>query len=147
MTTRTPSPRAVLVAAVLLAFPVQVQAQTPARTAGPTHSVVRFFKCNPQGAGVRLFQQMRPVVRQMIAEGKFVDYGLMTHAWGDDWNVVDYFVVSDLGAFFANFAELVRRVSAALPPATNPPQAFNEVCTAHKDVIYNIVPPTADSLR
>jgi hypothetical protein len=110
----------------------------------PTHSIVRFFKCSPTGTAIEWLQRWRPFVQEMIEEGKFVDYGILRHAWGDEWNVVDYFVVADLGSFFPNFDELIRRVldsdkrteweEEELP-------SFSEVCTQHKDIIYAIVPP------
>jgi hypothetical protein len=135
---RTLALSAALAAAAV--FISSAEAQTPR----PTHSVVRFFKCNPQGTGIRLFQRARPIVQQMIAEGKFVDYGILAHSWGDEWNVVDYFAVDGIAPFFANFSELTRRIGEANRQAaadTLPP--FGEVCTEHKDIIYAIVhPPT-----
>lgn len=138
------SPLAPALGLVLLS--TGAQAQAPART--PTHSIVRFFKCNPQGTGVRWFQQMRPIARQMVTEGKFLDYGLLQHGWGDEWNVVDYFTVDSLGAFFTHFSELVRRLGEAnrqRPQGTDSLPPFTQVCTQHKDVIYFVVPPPAAS--
>jgi hypothetical protein len=106
-----------------------------------THAVVRFFKCSPQGAGIRALQQARPIADEMVAEGKFVAYGVLAHNWGDEWNVVDYFNVNGIDGFFANFSEFVRRASEAAGEDNEIGQAFAEACTEHKDVIYGVVPP------
>lgn len=144
--TRTVPALGVLLALALL--PPSLEAQAPAQAPTPTHSVVRFFKCNPQGVGVRALQRARPEVQKMIAEGKFIDYGILTHAWGDEWNVVDYFIVAGLDGFFTNFTDLFRRIQAA-NQQTAPQEgqeeepSFGEACTEHKDVIYAIVAPPA----
>lgn len=128
----------------------EAPAQEMQQEAGPTptHSIVRFFKCERQGLAVQMFQRGRAVAEEMIAEGKFIDYGILTHNWGDEWNVVDYFVVDGLGSFFGNFGEFFSRVNEANEAAEAageeelPP--FNEVCQEHKDNIYSVVPPPED---
>lgn len=137
--------RCMLVVLGLFLIFAPLEAQEPAV---PTHSVVRFFQCSDAAEAIRRFNRARPVVDAMVAEGKFVAYGILSHAWGDEWNVVDYFTISGLDGFFTNFAELGRRVNernAADPAvqAEDNARPFREVCEAHKDVIYAIVnPPT-----
>ena len=116
-----------------------------------THTVVRMWKCSPMGAGIRWLQDARPIADEMVAEGKFVGYGVLAHAWGDEWNVVDYFNVDGLDGYFANFAEFNQRVGQARRAANEgndgPPQVavdFREACTDHKDVIYAVVPPPSN---
>ncbi|MGH7477909.1 MAG: hypothetical protein ACRELD_16735 [Longimicrobiales bacterium] len=110
--------------------------------------VTRSFQCSPQGGGVAWLQAWRPVVQEMIAEGRFLDYGILTHAWGDEWNVNDYFVVTDLDGFFGSFTELVRRVGERdlAPPMVENEEGemverrpFGQICTTHKDNIYAVV--------
>ena len=129
-------------ALALIAAPVAAQDEE----ATATHIVMRYWKCNPQGQGIRLMQQGRSAVQEMVDEGLFVNYGVMAHNWGDEWNVVDWFAVDGLASFFENFPDVLPRVNAAaeaegdsdLPP-------FREVCTEHKDNIYSIVqPPSGD---
>lgn len=112
--------------------------------------VARSFQCSPQGGGIAWLQAWRPIVQEMIAEGSFVDYGIMAHAWGDEWNVVDFFVVEDLSAFHTDFAELVRRAVERDIPAptyensegeTVERAPFGQICTRHKDNIYALVAP------
>lgn len=137
------------VIAALLALVCLAAVSAPAAAqeeATATHVVMRYFKCSPQGVAVRMFQQGRPVVDEMIEEGKFVGYGLLAHSWGDEWNVMDWFAVDGIDSFFDAFNELNQRMNAAAEAAEAegeedefPP--FNEVCTDHKDNIYAVVQP------
>lgn len=131
--------------------PQQARPAQPSQQATASHIVVRYFQCQRPDEAIRRFQEGDSIVRQMIREGKFLDYGLMRHDWGDEWNVVDYFVVANLDGFFTNFDEMIRRLNAAnearTPAAAAPGQQpeprrpFNEICGAHKDNIYSIVQP------
>ena len=112
-----------------------------AQEATPTHVVMRYFKCNPQGEAVALMQEGRPVVDEMIAEGKFISHGIMTHNWGDGWNVVGFFAVDGLDSFFGNFGELTPRIEAATEGDEEDRPQWDEICTEHKDNIYFLVAP------
>ena len=127
----------------LLLMLVMVTPPLEAQEATPTHVVMRYFKCNPQGAAVAMFQEGRAVAQEMVEEGKFISYGILTHNWGDEWNVVDFFAIDGLDDYFANFAELLQRVNAAAQAEEGEDDApsFSEVCTEHKDNIYSVVPP------
>lgn len=128
---------------ILAILPSPTQAQEEATA---THTVVRFFKCNPQGTAIRMFQNTRHVAQEMVEEGKFVSYGILSHNWGDEWNVIDYINVDGLSSFFANFSEWTRRTNEAVEAMDIPEDApaFNEICTEHKDNIYRIVSPPSD---
>lgn len=135
-------------------FAVVVATAAPATAQMATdqqYIVTRSFQCS--GGGVAWLQAWRPVVQEMIAEGRFIDYGILTHAWGDEWNVNDYFVVSDLGEFFTAFSDLIDRLGERDIPAPTYENAegetverppFGQICTAHKDNIYFVVAPPAD---
>ena len=124
-----------LLALTMPAEPIQAQETLP------THIVMRYFKCADQGEAVRALQLGRPVVQQMVGEGKFLDYGILSHNWGDEWNVVDYFVVAGIGSFFANFTDLAGRIGAAAAASTDEDAPTLESCTEHKDNIYAWVAP------
>ena len=130
-----------VLAAVLLlipALPVLAQEEPEA-----THVVVRYFKCNPQDAGIDWLQTWRPAAEEMVEDGRFLSYRILTHNWGDEWNVVDELTVSGLSDFFAIIGEYFIRTNLLTLESAEaeelPP--FNEVCTEHKDNIYRIVPP------
>ena len=128
---------------VLLPGVRPVEAQT-----APGVLVVRYFKCSPEGAAVERLSRARPEVDQLVAEGKLMDYGLARHSWGDEWNVVDYWVAADLPSFQAAFNEVLRRYRdrAAQEPSRDGERPFGEICSAHKDNIYNLVAPPAQGL-
>ena len=123
---------------LLATFASQASAQT-------RRMIIRQFKCNPPGVGVQLFQRVRPVAQQMIEEGKFIDYAVLRHNWGDEWSVADYFVIDNLDDFLTagSFGELNRRIGEMLEETEFeeelPP--FREVCTEHKDNIWVMVAP------
>jgi hypothetical protein len=112
---------------------------------GPQPGVVtvRYFECGlgDLGDAVRLVNgDWRPIAQELIDEGMLLDYGLLTHSWGDEWNLVDYYVTETSQAFQTAWAELVRRVQARDPDG-NMFEEFAELCPRHKDNIYSVVPP------
>ena len=134
---RTPS--ILLVAGLaLLAAAGPVQAQ-----AAPGILVIRSFKCSPEGMAVEMLNRTQPIVEELIAEGRLMDYGLARHSWGDEWNVVDYWVAADLPTFQAAFTEILRRFRERNADRPAPERPLSEVCTEHKDNIYNLVAPPA----
>jgi len=112
-----------------------------AQEAAPSNVVMRYFKCTDQGRAVALLNEGRPVIDQMVDEGKFLSYGILAHNWGDEWNVVDFFTFDGLDTFFANFGEMIGRLNAADDGDDSDGPSFGEVCTEHKDNIYAVVPP------
>lgn len=119
-----------------------------AAQAAPGVLVIRYFKCSPEAAGVEMLNRGQPIVEELIAEGQLIDYGLARHSWGDEWNVVDYWIAADLPAFQAAFNEVLRRFRerSAGQPTPEGQRPFNEICTAHKDNIYALVAPAAEGL-
>lgn len=120
-------------------------AQEESDDATPGVVAVRYFQCpfHHQSEAVRrLNENFRPIVEEVIDEGGLLDYGIMTHSWGDRWNVVDYFVAEDLPGFHEAFAETFRRVAERFPDEEDPP--FGELCPEHKDNIYFTVAPPSD---
>lgn len=108
--------------------------------------VVRYFQCplNHQGEAVEMLNTgWRPIVQEMIEEGHFLDYGILTHAWGDEWNVMDYFVAESPAAFHEAINVAFQRAGERLPEPETP---FGELCPYHKDNTYAVVPPASDGM-
>jgi hypothetical protein len=129
---------AAIVALVGVSAPVVAQE-------GPQPGVVsvRYFECGlgELGDAVRLVnEEWRPIAQQLIDEGMLLDYGILTHSWGDEWNLLDYYVAETTQAFHTAWAELVRRVQAQDPDG-NMFEEFAEYCPRHKDNIYSVVAP------
>lgn len=130
---------------LLLAFGATASAQEQEeQDEGPQSNVVavRYFQCpfHHQSTAVELLNtQFRPIVQELIDEGELIGYGILTHSWGDRWNVSDYFVAEDLVSFHEAFDEAYSRVNERYPEEPDPP--FGELCPEHKDNIYFTVPP------
>lgn len=136
-------PGASLIAAVLIvAFAAEAAAQQAQEGPEPGVVAVRYFQCpGPnQGEAVRMLNgQWRSAVQELIDEGGLLDYGILTHAWGDEWNVLDYFVAEDLVSFHQAFETAFDRVLERAPEEER--GRFGELCPGHKDNIYFVVPP------
>lgn len=74
-----------------------------------------------------------PIAQELVNEGKIFNYGLMTHSWGDEWNVVYYYVVENQDAFFSFWSEFVSRIQERHPDLFG---EFQSRCSEHKDSIY-----------
>jgi hypothetical protein len=135
---------AILLTGFLLAPPLEAQEE---EMAPPGITVVRYFECNMGGVGEAIGMlngDWRTAAMELIEEGLLYDYGILSHAWGDEWNLIDYFVVEDMPAFNRAWRELLRRAQRADPEGEMMTR-FTEICTRHKDNIYSIVqPPDGD---
>ena len=133
---------AVVLVSAVLAGPA-VEAQEEAADARPGVSVVRYFKC-PMGQSeeaVRILnEEWRAYAERQIEEGRLLDYGILVHSWGDEWNVMDYFVAEDMEGWRAAWSAMLSAMSEA-DPEGEMYERFSELCTEHKDNIYTVVPP------
>jgi hypothetical protein len=101
--------------------------------------VVRYWKCDSEALGDlrEMFQtEVTPIAESMVSEGLIFGWGALQHAWGDEWNWVDYFVTESLSAFLDVWPELVSRGSEIDPAMW---ENFQASCHEHKDNIYSIV--------
>ena len=125
---------------LLAAFGAEAAAQEQ-EAPEPGVVVIRYFQCplNHQAEAVEMLNTgWRSVVEEMIDEGHFIDYGILTHAWGDEWNVTDYFVAESSVAFHEAIQEAFQRAGEQLPEPETP---FGELCPYHKDNTYAVVQP------
>ncbi len=109
----------------------------------PGVAAVRYFECplGDLGDAVRLLNgEWRAIAMDLIDEGMLIDYGILTHSWGDEWNLVDYFVATDIAAFHTAWGEMVTRQQAR-DPENELFESFAELCPRHKDNIYGVVLP------
>jgi hypothetical protein len=135
---------AILLTGFLLAPPLEAQEE---EMAPPGITVVRYFECNMGGVGEAIGMLNgvgRTIAMELIEEGLLYDYGILTHAWGDEWNLIDYFVVENMPAFNRAWQEFLRRF-VQVDPEGEMQARFTELCGRHKDNIYSIVqPPDGD---
>ena len=112
-----------------------------AQEAAPTPGVVvSMQQCNPaslQMMRTEFEQYWAPVLRRAVTDGRLLDWGLMEHFWGDEYNQVIYYVTPDVMTAVQTASAVLGEVIAASPG--NVMEDFGERCTAHKDNIYRLV--------
>lgn len=136
--------RHVLVGVVMVAsclFHTRAAAQQPparGQPAQPGVVVVSYNKC-ALDAPARLDSlnalAFYPVLDELVRDGRLMGWGVLTHAWGDEWNYVIYYTAASTVAFHGAWDELVRRVRQRRP---NFMADFTPACTEHKDNIYSV---------
>ena len=77
-----------------------------------------------------------PLLDDLVRQGRLTGWGVLNHAWGDEWNNVVYYTARDLNTFTAAFTELFRQASQRDPTIM---QRLGSWCTEHKDNIYTVV--------
>jgi hypothetical protein len=75
-----------------------------------------------------------PVFDKLVDEGKLINWGYITHAWGDEWNIVVHYVAKDFATFQKAWGEGIKSFTESAPE-----EISNEIIgmiSAHKDGIY-----------
>ncbi len=137
--------RSLLLGVVLVASSVahtEAASQQPAagsQDASPGVVIVSYNKC-ALDAPARLDSlnalAFYPVLDELVRENRLMGWGVLTHAWGDEWNFVIYYTAANAPAFHSAWNELVRRVSQRRPAFM---ADFTPYCTEHKDNIYAVM--------
>src|SRR5688572_24998649 len=93
-----------MVAVVNLLTPVALAAQQPSQQqqAQPGIVVVSSQKCRFTALN-EISQLMRqtgaPILDDLVRQGKLMGWGVLEHAWGDEWNNIIYYTARDLNTF------------------------------------------------
>ena len=74
-----------------------------------------------------------PILDALVKEGKLVDWGVLTHSWGDEWNWNIYYVAEDLNKFHEAFGEYFTKVREQDPDLM---EKLGKWCFEHKDSMY-----------
>ena len=74
-----------------------------------------------------------PALDALAEEGLILDWGVLEHAWGDEWNWNFYIVTESHSSFLEAFREFAQRTG---DPFEN--SDFGEWCFAHKDNLYTL---------
>jgi hypothetical protein len=130
--------------AVCLFFGSALTPAVQAQGEAPGIVQVSYWKCpfGNLGDAINLANDdVRPVAQSVIDDGMWVDWGILSHAWGDDWNLLIYTTAADRNALFAGWDEYVRRLDETYPDGELTEQFF-ALCPEHKDNIYNVVAPS-----
>lgn len=127
---------AMLLAAVLVAVPAAAQEEESDR---PGVVAFSLWKC-PFGnlsEAVEISNAERgDVYDAMVEEGMIQGWGVLTHLWGDEWNLVFYTLAEDAQAAIEASSEFFRRIGE-VDPEGEITQRFFELCPTHKDNIMS----------
>lgn len=81
-------------------------------------------------------QQLAPALAQMKAAGEISEWGILTHAWGDEYNFNFYLITADIDRFVSTaWPSLVARTTELDPDWYD---RFAPLCTMHKDNLYTV---------
>lgn len=75
-----------------------------------------------------------PAFDKLVDEDKLISWGFITHAWGDEWNVVVHYVAKDFATFQSSWMEGLKSFSESIPEELN--DEMTRMIKAHKDGIY-----------
>ena len=75
-----------------------------------------------------------PSFDKLVDEGKLISWGFITHAWGDEWNIVIHYVAKDIATFENAWSEGLKSFSESAPEEAS--DELIGMISAHKDGIY-----------
>ncbi|MCB2205834.1 hypothetical protein KQI65_13905 [bacterium] len=81
------------------------------------------------------FERAVPILEEMKKEGLVLNYGLFTHAWGDEWNFNFFFVTKTHEDFLKAWDEYIDRLQAAHPDTF---MEWVSKIKSHKDNMYTM---------
>ena len=100
--------------------------------------VVSFNKVNMGDIGQvnQIFDSLfAPILRELVDEGMIFGFGSFNHAWGDEWNVNNWYVAKDWASFGKFWDEFTSRAGERHPDGF---ASVVKYFQAHKDNIYTI---------
>ena len=77
-----------------------------------------------------------PVWNDLVNEGKIYSYQVMTHLWGDEWNLNYMIVAESHEKFLQAWSEGFRRIRSSMPPEKW--DELFEYTIEHKDNLYKL---------
>ena len=90
-----------------------------------------------QGKAFKIVDEyFSPVWNDLVNEGKIYSYQVITHLWGDEWNLNYIIVAESHEKFLSAWSEAIRRVSSSTPPEKI--KELSEYTIEHKDNLYNL---------
>jgi hypothetical protein len=75
-----------------------------------------------------------PILNAMVDEGFLLSWGRFVHAWGDEWNLNNWYTAKDMESFSAFWDEYIKRIGAE----NEAWEKLREMIQEHKDNIYVI---------
>ena len=78
---------------------------------------------------------LAPSLSELEEEGSIDDWGVLTHAWGDEYNFNFYMVTQNERAFLDAWDSLITKSNEADPEWYD---KLTPLCVAHKDNMYTL---------
>ena len=75
-----------------------------------------------------------PILNAMVDEGYLLGWGRFVHAWGDEWNLNNWYTAKDMESFSAFWNEYTKRIGAE----NEAWEQLRGMIQEHKDNIYVI---------
>ena len=79
---------------------------------------------------------LNPIWNQLVDEGMIISYSMMTHAWGDEWNLNYMIITKDHASFLKAWSEGFKRIRSTVPQ-----EKWDELMRytlEHKDNLYSL---------
>ncbi len=76
---------------------------------------------------------LAPILNNLVQQGDLLNWGILEHSWGDEWNWNIYYAAKDVPTFLSAFDDLVGEAMEDDPEWMN---EFWEACFEHKDAMY-----------
>ncbi len=75
-----------------------------------------------------------PVLDKLVDEGKLIGWGYLTHAWGDEWNILVYYSAKDFATFQKAWGEGINSSIENAPEEVT--DELMGMILAHKDSFF-----------
>ncbi|MEX0845323.1 MAG: hypothetical protein WD022_08570 [Balneolaceae bacterium] len=101
--------------------------------------VVSYFKCDYSKLqdAIKLANEVNaPILNRFVDEGKLINWGILSHLWGDEWNLITYYSAENLSSFEKAFDAMFAEIMETNPDYMN---TWSGMCSEHKDNIYSVV--------
>ena len=74
-----------------------------------------------------------PVMNDVVKAGHWIDWGVLTHNWGDEWNFNIYYIAADMGSFMKGWDMFTSSMMEKHPDSFG---EWQSNILEHKDNIY-----------
>lgn len=128
-----------LIAALLFLIPNTIYAQIPGNS---FESVTIHFNQNKcDGSKINKLinlhtEKIAPILNQSIKDGKLINWGILTHSFGDEWNFNTFLVTENNITFLEFWGHFWNQLEKNWPTYK---EDVSKICTEHKDNIYRQV--------
>jgi hypothetical protein len=128
--------RLIQIFAVLFIFTLAVETAL-AQEAETPMLVVSFqkVKMSDMSKAEDLFDKnFAPILNSMVDDGYLLSWGRFVHAWGDEWNLNNWYTAKDMESFSAFWNEYIKRIGTE----NEAWEKLRGMIQEHKDNIYVI---------